>query len=87
VEGAASIIITTDPITGELQHDLDTKSFVVKGKGNLAVKIYFESEETRRTYLPTHDSPVNATDQYSHWALVVLPHPVSGSICQKSNTT
>jgi hypothetical protein len=60
------IITTTDPITGELLHDLDSKPLVLEGKGNLAVKIYFESEETRRKYLQTHDSPVNTMGHYAH---------------------
>jgi hypothetical protein len=59
------IITTTDPITGELLHDFDSKPFVVEGKGNLAVKIYFELEETRRTYPQTHDSPVNTMGHYA----------------------
>ena len=51
------IITTTDPITGEHLHNLASKPFVVEGHGRLAVKIYFESEETRRTYLITHSAP------------------------------
>ena len=81
------MIITTDPITGELLHDLDSKPFVVEGKGNLAVKIYFELEETRRTCPLIHDSPVNTMGHYAHQAPVVLPRSLSGAICQKSNTT
>jgi hypothetical protein len=45
------IITTTDPITGEDLGNLETKPFVIEGEGHLAVKIYFESEETRRCYL------------------------------------
>ena len=45
------IITTTDPITGEHLHHLSHKPYVIEGKGRLAVKIYFESEETRRSYL------------------------------------
>lgn len=50
------IITTTDPITGEHLHNLASKPFVIEGRGRLAVKIYFESEETRRTYLITHNA-------------------------------
>jgi hypothetical protein len=57
---------TTDPITGVLLHFLDSNPLVVEGKGNLTVKIYFESEETRRTYPLTHDNPVNTMGHYSH---------------------
>jgi hypothetical protein len=81
------IITTTDPITGELLHYPDSKPYVVEGKGNLAVKIYFESEETRRVYLLTHDSSVKTMGHYSHQVLIVLPHSLSGATCQKSNTT
>lgn len=45
------IITTTDPITGEDIVHPETKPFIVEGEGHLAVKIYFESEETRRAYL------------------------------------
>ena len=45
------IITTTDPITGEDLVNPETKPFVLEGKGHLAVKIYFESEESRRAYL------------------------------------
>lgn len=59
------IITTTDPMTGEDIVNPETKPFVVEGKGHLAVKIYFESEETRRAYLnievqhPGNDFTVN----------------------------
>lgn len=49
--GAGVIITTTDPITGEDLNNVDSKPFVIEGEGHLAVKIYFESEETRRRYL------------------------------------
>jgi hypothetical protein len=45
------IITTTDPITGEDIHYPEFKPFVIEGRGHLAIKIYFESEETRRQYL------------------------------------
>ena len=45
------IITTTDPMTGEDLVHPETKPFVIEGKGHLAVKIYFESEESRRAYL------------------------------------
>lgn len=54
------IITTTDPITGEDLVHPETKPFVVEGHGHLAVKIYFESEETRRAYL---DMEVERHDQ------------------------
>jgi hypothetical protein len=45
------IITTTDPITGEEIRNPQFKPFVIEGGGHLAIKIYFESEETRRQYL------------------------------------
>ena len=59
------IITTTDPMTGEDLVHPEPKPFVIEGKGHLAVKIYFESEETRRAYLdieiqhPGNDFTVN----------------------------
>lgn len=48
------IFTTTDPITGEHLESLKFKPYVIEGEGRLAVKIYFESEESRRTYLQRH---------------------------------
>ena len=48
------IITTTDPITGEHLESLQYRPYVIEGEGQLAVKIYFESEETRRAYLQQH---------------------------------
>ncbi len=60
------IITTSDPITGELLHDLDSKPFVIEGGGSLAVKVYFESEETRRAYLLAHVIPEDTMGHYSY---------------------
>jgi hypothetical protein len=52
-------------MTGEDLVHPETKPFVIEGKGHLAVKIYFESEESRRAYLdievqhPGNDFTVN----------------------------
>jgi hypothetical protein len=48
------IITTTDPITGEHLESLKFKPYVIEGEGRLAVEVYFESEETRRTCLQRH---------------------------------
>ena len=45
------ITTTTDPITGEHLDNLSAKPYVIEGKGRLAVKVYFESEETRSSYI------------------------------------
>ncbi len=60
------IITTTDPITGEHLHHLSHKPFVIEGKGRLAVKIYFESEETRRSYINTYPDKNRIVTEHNH---------------------
>jgi len=44
-------ISTTDPITlNEVTHP-ENRPFVVEGKGDSALKIYFESEANKKAYL------------------------------------
>ncbi len=43
-------IETTDPITGNTIKDPEGHLFIVEGIGDGALRIYFESEESRRTY-------------------------------------
>ncbi len=45
------LISTTDPITLRDISDPENHPFVVEGEGDTAIKIYFESEETRQAYL------------------------------------
>ena len=42
---------TTDPITLNDIHDPEGHPFVIEGSGEAALKIYFESEDTKREYL------------------------------------
>ncbi|GMR07434.1 MAG: hypothetical protein BMS9Abin26_0437 [Gammaproteobacteria bacterium] len=42
---------TTDPITLHDVQNPEHHPFVVEGKGKNALKIYFESEETRQEYI------------------------------------
>jgi hypothetical protein len=44
-------VATTDPMTMRDVTDPDTHPYVIEGTGDNALKIYFESEETRREYL------------------------------------
>lgn len=44
-------IQTTDPITGTTLRQPDGFPFVIEGSGENALKIYFESEESKRAYL------------------------------------
>jgi hypothetical protein len=58
-------ISTTDPISGKDVVDLSRAPYIVEGTGEGALKIYFESEETKRAYLdielehPGQDLSVN----------------------------
>ncbi len=51
VEDPAMRISTTDPITMNDVPDPEGHPFVIEGEGENAIKIYFESEETKRQYL------------------------------------
>ena len=44
---------TTDPITGNDVTSLETAPFVIEGSGEDALKIYFESEQSKKAYLDT----------------------------------
>ena len=44
-------IETTDPITGNDVKDLEHAPFVVEGSGPNALKIYFETEDSKMAYL------------------------------------
>ena len=45
------IVSTTDPISLVEVPDPETHPFVVEGEGENALKIYFENEENKSTYL------------------------------------
>ncbi len=44
-------ITTTDPISGADVKNLEKSPFVLEGKGENALKIYFENEENKKAYL------------------------------------
>lgn len=44
-------IETTDPITGNTIKQPEGHPFVIEGEGDNALKIYFESEESKNAYL------------------------------------
>ncbi|UCC57051.1 MAG: hypothetical protein JSU75_04755 [Gammaproteobacteria bacterium] len=52
-------VTTTDPMTGNDVVDPENAPFVIEGEGNDALKIYFESQESRQDYL---DISVNEPD-------------------------
>ncbi len=45
------IVTTTDPITGNKVADLEHHPYLIEGAGMAAMKIYFESEDTKQAYL------------------------------------
>lgn len=45
------LVSATDPITLHDVPDPEKHPFVIEGEGEHALKIYFESEETKREYL------------------------------------
>lgn len=45
------IVTTIDPVTRNKVTDLEHHPFVVEGSGVAAMKIYFESEDSKRAYL------------------------------------
>ena len=44
-------IQTTDPINGKDVTDIEHAPFVIEGRGDDALKIYFDSDENRQAYL------------------------------------
>ena len=49
------IVTTKDPITGREVSEPERHPYVVEGEGDFALKIYFESEDTRQAYLAADD--------------------------------
>ena len=44
-------VTTTDPISGKDVTDIDNAPYVIEGSGENALKIYFESQENKSSYL------------------------------------
>jgi hypothetical protein len=44
-------VTTLDPISLEDVTDLEFAPFLIEGEGDHAIKIYFQTEENRRSYL------------------------------------
>jgi len=61
------IVTTIDPVTGNKVTDLEHHPFVVEGSGMATLKIYFESEDTRRAYLMAQpNDPDLFEDDFTH---------------------
>lgn len=58
------IVTTTDPITGQEVINPETHPFLIEGVGEYALKIYFESEATKRAYLE-HEAEQSEDDFFS----------------------
>lgn len=58
------IVTTTDPVTGKEVSNPETHPFLIEGEGEYALKIYFESEATKRAYLDNEAGP-NEDDLFS----------------------
>jgi hypothetical protein len=75
------IITTLDPISLNDVSDTETAPFLIEGKGDSELKIYFESEHNRQEYLNT---PLHGSDGGSA-ALngiydAIADSPITGSI-------
>jgi len=58
------IISTTDPITMNSISEPEDHPSIIEGKGNSAIRLYFESEDTRQIWLEIcndHESSKNGT--------------------------
>ena len=58
------ITVTRDPISLNDVQDLATAPFLIEGQDEKAVKIYFESEATKRAYLE-HEAAQSEDDFFS----------------------
>ena len=45
------IVSTTDPVTGNDITEPEKHPYVIEGEGDNALKIYFESEQSKQAYL------------------------------------
>jgi hypothetical protein len=45
------IVTTRDPMTGRDVPNLASAPFVIEGRGDSAIKIFFESEQSRQAYI------------------------------------
>ena len=50
-------ISTTDPISGADIKNPEGRPFVIEGKGEGALKIYFENEDNKKAYLEIQPDP------------------------------
>ncbi len=61
------IVTTTDPVTGKEVINPEAHPFLIEGEGEYALKIYFESESTKRAYLE-HEDDGSADDFFDGYS-------------------
>lgn len=61
------IVTTTDPVTGKEVINPEAHPFLIEGEGEYALKIYFESESTKRAYLE-HEDGSSADDFFDGYS-------------------
>ena len=74
------ITTTLDPITLNDVTDIENAPYVIEGEGDGALKIYFESEANKQTYL---DTPVHSSQDMSGLKKIyddMADNPNTGSI-------
>lgn len=76
------ITTTLDPITLNDVTDLENAPYVIEGKGDGAIKIYFESEMNRQAYLdtPLHGSDGGNTAALNDVYIDMADNPMTGTI-------
>ncbi len=73
-------ITTLDPMTLNDVSNLDTAPFVIEGKGDNAIKIYFESEQNRREYLEMESHGAESMSGLNDIFKAMAENPDTGSI-------
>lgn len=74
------ITATRDPISLNDVMDLSTATFLIEGKGNNALKIYFESENNKAEYLGIEMHSGINTSGLKHIFNEMAENPDTGSI-------
>jgi len=57
------IVLITDPMTNRRAMNPDKHAFIIQGSGHNALKIYFESQDSKNTYIKSNALKVPATNE------------------------
>ena len=60
------LVTTKDPMTGREVTDLVSAPFIIEGRGDSALKIYFESEQTRQAYIDVEMEMESIDESLAH---------------------